>query len=97
MARRTTKPARLPSQKAMQELLAEFYPHYDPVLSLARIAMDCEARGDMALAIAANREVAKYVRPQLKHLEYSGVVAEQSDGRLEIVHVMEQAPDGSKD
>lgn len=42
----------------------------DPLEGMAKIAEECMAEGDRALAGAMYKELAKYVAPQLKSVEY---------------------------
>ena len=53
----------------LAELLAKQFPGYDPVTAMAAMANDKSL--DETLRLAANKEVAKYVRPQLKAIEHS--------------------------
>ena len=53
----------------LAELLAKQFPGYDPVAAMAAMANDTSL--DEPLRLAANKEVAKYVRPQLKAIEHS--------------------------
>ena len=59
-------------RKQLVDLLAEQYPGYDPVISMAHIAND--ENNDIGLRLQANKEVAKYTHPQLKAIEHSGEV-----------------------
>lgn len=59
--------------KPRQGLLARLqreYPNYHPILEMARLANDPNA--DEKDRFAANKEVAKYVTPQLKAVEHTG-------------------------
>lgn len=51
-------------RKDLLEMLSEKYPDYHPVIALADIANNKQA--DENLRFQANKEVAKYVCPQLK-------------------------------
>lgn len=53
--------------QALQELIAEKYPGYNPVLEMVDMALDDETPKD--LKFACNKEVAKYMVPQLKAIE----------------------------
>jgi hypothetical protein len=55
-----------PNKKSLEvrELIAKTYPDYHPLLALCEIAVD--KNNDVALRLQANKEVAKYVCPQLK-------------------------------
>ena len=55
------------STKAIAEMLADKYPHYHPIIALAEIAND--KKQDIAIRLHANKEVAKYICPQLKSIE----------------------------
>lgn len=54
----------------LMDLLQDEFPGYDPVVSMAYIAHD--ERYPIDLRFAAHKEVARYVRPQLKAMEISG-------------------------
>jgi hypothetical protein len=47
---------------------------FDPVLLCAIIAAESYDSGDLAMALAAAREVAQYVRPKLQAVQLSGEV-----------------------
>ncbi len=49
------------------------FPDYHPVAELAKIAND--PKNDVATRLQANKEVAKYVEPQLKAVEHRGDLA----------------------
>jgi hypothetical protein len=53
----------------LTELLEKRFPGYDPVSAMAAMANDTSL--DETLRLSANKEVAKYVRPQLKAIEHS--------------------------
>jgi hypothetical protein len=57
------------SQQAAIKLKGRF-PDYNPLLELARIAQDPEV--DVGVRVQANKEVVKYVYPQLKAVEVTG-------------------------
>ena len=57
------------SQQAALKLRGKF-PDYNPLLELARIAQDPEV--DVGVRVQANKEVVKYVYPQLKAVEVTG-------------------------
>ena len=48
------------------QLIAERYPNYHPVVALVDIA---NTSTEVAIQLQANKEVAKYVCPQLKSIE----------------------------
>jgi hypothetical protein len=50
--------------------LETMFPDYHPVVEMARLANDPDA--DVTLRFNANKEVAKYVVPQLKAVEHRG-------------------------
>jgi hypothetical protein len=52
------------STQEIKELIAERFPGYHPLLVLAEIGQD-KTKED-SIKIAANKEVAKYLLPQLK-------------------------------
>jgi hypothetical protein len=51
----------------------EFGDEYHPVVEMARIATNMD--NDVGLRMQANREVAKYVVPQLKAIEHTGTLS----------------------
>jgi len=51
----------------ISEMLKEKFPDYHPVIALAAIANNKKV--DLSLRLQANKEVAKYVCPQLKAME----------------------------
>ena len=53
--------------QAIAELLSSKYPHYHPIIALAEIANDLTQ--DVTIRLQANKEVAKYICPQLKSIE----------------------------
>lgn len=53
--------------KGIAELLAEKYPDYHPVIALAEIANDLA--NEITVRLYANKEVAKYICPQLKSMD----------------------------
>jgi disulfide oxidoreductase YuzD len=54
-------------RRTLLETIEDKYPGYNPVLSLVDIANDPE--NDINLRFQANKEVAKYISPQLKAVE----------------------------
>lgn len=56
----------------LEELMATKFPGYDPVAAMAEIAID--AKVDLQLRIMCHKEVAKYVRPQLRSTTISGTI-----------------------
>lgn len=63
-----------PNKKSVElaELMANKYPHYDPVVSMAEIANDPSV--DLQHRITCHKEVAKYVRPQLRSMTIQGSI-----------------------
>lgn len=53
------------------DLVQEEFPGYDPVLAMVKIATDNE--NDIFLRFNAHKEVAKYIRPQLRAVEVKNV------------------------
>lgn len=64
----------------IMQLIAEKYPNYHPVLALVDIANSSQ---DIAIQLQANKEVAKYVCPQLKSIE----IKEEKDEDIKILVV----------
>lgn len=65
--RQTGTPNR--ERKSLIEMISEKYPDYHPVMAMAEIANNKKA--DERLRFNANKEVAKYICPQLKSMELS--------------------------
>ena len=55
---------------ALMTRLERLFPDYHPVIEMARQANDPEVSQE--LRFAANKEVAKYVTPQLRAIELTG-------------------------
>lgn len=72
-----------PNKKSLEirELVEERYPGYHPVLALAEIATD--PTNEVTIRLQANKEVAKYLCPQLKSIE----VKEDRGDEMKIVIV----------
>ena len=68
--------------QAVGELIAQKYPTYHPILSLVEIAQD--TNNEVSLRLQANKEVAKYVCPQLKSIE---IKEHQEETRIVVVRV----------
>ncbi len=51
----------------LRDIVAERFPNYNPILSLIEIAQDTS--NEVSLRLQANKEVAKYLMPQLKSVE----------------------------
>lgn len=62
-------------RKELYQLMADRYPNYHPVIAMADMANDEE--NEIDLRFQANKEVAKYVCPQLKAVEISGDASNQ--------------------
>jgi hypothetical protein len=58
------------ANRALNELMAEKFPGYDPIVAMAEIAND--DKNDIEIRLTAHKEVAKYTRPQLKSVEHTG-------------------------
>jgi len=76
-----------PNKKSLEirELVAQRYPNYHPVLALAEIATD--PANEVAIRLQANKEVAKYMAPQLKAIE----IRDGKEDEVKIIVV--RAPD----
>lgn len=72
-----------PNKKSLEirELVTERYPGYHPVLALAEIATD--PTNEVTVRLQANKEVAKYLCPQLKSVE----VKDNRDEETKIIVV----------
>jgi hypothetical protein len=62
-------------RKELNQLMAEKFPDYHPVIAMAEIAND--ELNDVDIRLTAHKEVSKYVAPQLKAIEISGSLATQ--------------------
>jgi len=62
------------------EQAQEHIEEYDPVIALALVAVD--QRSTLEQRIKCNSEVAQYVRPKLKSVEYSGSAVDPDEARL---------------
>lgn len=71
----------------LETLLQKKFPNYDPVISMVEIANDKKV--DMSLRLAAHKEIAKYLRPQLKAIELTG------QGGKDLVKQYYKMSDGS--
>ena len=56
-------------KKELQQLMAEKFPNYHPVIAMSEIAND--GGNTVEIRLTAHKEVAKYVAPQLKAIELS--------------------------
>lgn len=57
------------NKKELSTMILEKYPNYHPVMALVDIANNSEL--DIILRFQANKEVAKYLCPQLKSIDIS--------------------------
>ena len=57
-------------KRALLALIQEKFPNYHPVLEMAKLANDPEA--DATLRFNASKEVAQYVEPKRKAVEFTG-------------------------
>ena len=55
-------------KRALIALLQEKYPGYHPVIEMAKVANDPDA--DPKMRFDANKEVAQYIEPKRKAVEY---------------------------
>lgn len=67
-------------RKELYQLLNDNFPGYHPVVAMAIIAND--DGNDIDLKFQAHKEVAKYVCPQLKAVEVTGVGGEAMEIRV---------------
>lgn len=74
--------------KKLIEMLAEKYPNYHPVLAMADIANNGTL--EINLRFHANKEVAKYICPQLKTVEVKDVAT-----KFKVVVSKMKLPDGT--
>ena len=58
------------NKRGLLARLQEEFPNYHPIVEMARVANDPEA--DEQTRFNANKEVAKYVTPQLKAVDLTG-------------------------
>ena len=58
------------NKRGLLARLQQDFPNYHPIVEMARLANDPEA--DQQTRFNANKEVAKYVTPQLKAVDLSG-------------------------
>jgi hypothetical protein len=74
------RPLGVPNKERRElfDMMAEKYPDYNPVISMIEIARDYN--NEIDLRFQAHKEVAKYVFPQLKAVEFSGT----NGGAMEI-------------
>ena len=88
------RPAGVPNKRkaALLKRLEQDFPDYHPVAELAKIANDKE--NDVATRLQANKEVAKYVEPQLKAVEHSGTQAVRILTIAEQIQAAENASNG---
>ena len=58
------------NKRGLLARLQQDFPNYHPIVEMARLANDPEA--DQQTRFNANKEVAKYVTPQLKAVDLTG-------------------------
>ena len=58
------------NKRGLLARLQQDFPNYHPIVEMARVANDPNA--DPQARFAANKEVAKYVTPQLKAVDLTG-------------------------
>ena len=87
MGSRVGRPNR--NKQGLLVRLQQEFPNYHPILELARTANNPEV--DEQLRFAANKEVAKYVTPQLKAVEHTGPDGERLQTRV-IIQFDQPAP-----
>jgi hypothetical protein len=80
MASRAGRPNR--NKQGLLARLQQEFPNYHPILELARVANDPEV--DLSTRVNANKEIAKYVTPQLKAVEHTGPDGERLQTRVII-------------
>ena len=88
------RPAGTPNKRksVLLKRLQEEFEEYHPVVELAKIANDKDA--DITIRLQANKEVAKYVEPQLKAVEHSGTQAVRLLTIAEQIQAAENASNG---
>lgn len=69
-------------RKELNEMLTDKYPGYHPVMAMADIANN--KRNNLSIIFQANKEVAKYICPQLKAVD---VKLQSPDGRITDVNI----------
>ena len=81
MASRAGSPNR--NKQSLLTRIQRDFPNYHPIIEMVKVATDTDDAGEYVNTLAerfnANKEVAKYVTPQLKAIEHSG-----DTGPLEI-------------
>jgi len=70
------------------DMIKKKYPRYDPVMAMIEITKKKNVKPELALQ--AHKEIAKYVRPQLRSIEVTG-----KDGE-ELKTQVYKLPDGTK-
>lgn len=82
------------NKQALIALLQAKYPGYNPVVEMATVAMEKDKDGNFINSLAdrfnANKEVAKYVTPQLKAIEHTG---DTGPIEIQIVKFSDANPD----
>ena len=56
-------------RKALSEMLKDRFPKYHPVIALAEIGNN--KKNNVAIRLHAHKEVAKYICPQLKAIQFT--------------------------
>lgn len=79
--------------QALIELIGSRFPSYHPVVALAEIAND--PTNDISIRLQANKEVAKYVAPQLKAIEVRD--SREEELRVVVVRTSDQQVRGAID
>ena len=76
--------------KALSEMLKDRYPLYHPVIALAEIGNN--KKNSIAIRLQAHKEVAKYICPQLKAIQFT----DEQDNHI-IVTIARTQPEPHKD
>ena len=74
--------ARNRNKQGLLARLQQEFPNYHPIVELARVANDPDV--DLNIRVNANKEIAKYVTPQLKAVEHTGPDGERLQTRVII-------------
>lgn len=81
-----TKGAKNKPKRALLGLLQERYgKDFHPIMEIAKIAHNEEA--DLSLKLNANKELAKYISPQLKQVEVKADI--DIEGEIDHKHVVD--------
>ena len=87
MGSRAGRPNR--NKQGLLARLQQEFPNYHPIVELARVANDPNV--DLNTRVSANKEIAKYVTPQLKAVEHTGPDGERLQTRV-IIQFDQPAP-----